>query len=448
MTRTARTAALMLSCCLAAIPAAAATLDLLQAYRAALVNDASYLGARAATEAAREAVPQAEGALLPTIALTGSRSRNSTDTTTILRKSHTDYVAEQQALTIRQQLFRPASWAQLEQAQAQTASAEASLDKELQALATRTAGAYFDILAAAVRVKSMQAQKEAYATQLAYAERALVAGTGTRTDIDDAKSRFDMATAQEIEARLAVTVLEKALAALIGERVAAASLKGIDAARIQYRLPDPPDLEQWLELAETNNPELASLRHKFTAAQSDVAKYRAGHLPTVDLIASKSISSSESNNTIGTDYNTRSVGIQFNIPLYQGGQIASSVRQAVANLEAARQQVEAARKQLEVSVTKEFSGIVQGIARIQALEQALRSAQQLVVSTRKGILAGTRSTVDVLNAQQQVASTSLDLATARYTYLVGTLRLRAAAGLLTEDDIIRANQALGADGGI
>lgn len=422
--------------------------DLLQAYRAAAGGgDATYLAAQSAADASREAVPQARAGLLPSLGISGSQSRNSLkqERSSFIggtTSNSYDYPSVGYSLSLRQPIFRLASVAQYFQAEAQVSAAEANLDKETQDLAIRVAGAYFDALLALERLDLVIAQKGFYAAQQAMAERALKAGTGTRTDIDDAKARYDMSASQEIEARNQVDVTERSLRAIVNQSVVATALRPIDPQRLKLDLPEPEFLKEWISRAENENPELRGMRANLEAAQQEINKNRAAHLPTIDLVASKSYSDSENINTFGYVNKSGSLGIQVNIPLFSGGQVNSAVRQAVAIQERARQQLEAARRQLEVNVSKEFNSVAQGVPRVRALEQATLSAEQALSSTRKGVQAGTRSSVDVLNAQQQLASTKLDLVRSRMDYVLGRLRLKAVAGSLQEADIEQVNNWL------
>lgn len=423
---------------------AAGAFDLMDAYRLAVSGDANYLVARATAEAAREALPQARAGLLPQISASASRSRNDTEQTTqnaltgrdVSRQY--DYTAKNASLNLRQPLLRLGSVANYFQAQAQVAGAEATLEKDTQVLALRVTSAYFDVLVAGERLDSVRSQKEAYAGQLVASERALAHGFGTRTDIDDARARFDMAAAQEIEAQHLWGVAERTLAGILNQRVQAATLARIDAQRLRLE-PPSEKLDAWIARAEEQNPELRAIRSNIEVAEREVDKGRAAHLPTLDLVASRTNSDSDSNTTIGTQYWTSSIGVQLNIPLYAGGQVNSAIRQARANLEKARQQYEAGRRQLEVEVAKEFGAVEQGVARVKALEQAQRSAEQALRSSRKGVEAGTRNSIDVLNALQQLSATRLELAQARTAYALGWLKLKAAAGMLGEQDVHEVN---------
>jgi outer membrane protein/protease secretion system outer membrane protein len=423
----------------------ALAIDLLQAYQAAIGGgDATFLAALSSAEASREAVPQARAGLLPSLGISGSKSKNTLEqqrSSFIGGTSGTnyDYPSVGYSLNLRQPLFRLSSLAQYYQAKAQVTASEANLDKETQDLAIRVAGAYFDALLALERLDLVIAQKGFYAAQQAMAERAVLAGTGTRTDVDDTKARYDMSVAQEIEARNQVSVTERSLKAIVNQPVVVTTLRRIDPQRLKLDLPEPESLDAWISRAEDENYELRGWRANLEAARQEVNKNRAAHLPTVDLVASKSYSDSENINTFGYVNRQGTVGIQLNIPLYSGGGVNSAVRQAVATQERVRQQLEAARRQVEVNVSKEFSSVAQGVPKVRALEQAILSAEQSLTSTRKGVLAGTRTSVDVLNAQQQLASTRLDLARSRMEYVLARLRLKAVAGSLQESDIEQAN---------
>jgi len=226
---------------------------------------------------------------------------------------------------------------------------------------------------------------------------------------------------------------------VLNQPVVAASLRPIDPQRLKLDLPEPDSVEAWISRAEEQNPELRALRANLEVARQEVMKNRAAHLPTVDLVVSRSYSDSENINTFGYVNKSNTLGIQVNIPIYSGGQVNSAVRQSLAVQERTRQQLEAARRQLEVNVSKEFNSVAQGVPKVRALEQAILSAEQALSSTRKGVQAGTRTSLDVLNAQQQAASARLDLAKARADYVMARLRLKAVTGNLLEADIEQAN---------
>jgi protease secretion system outer membrane protein len=306
----------------------------------------------------------------------------------------------------------------------------------------RVAGAYFDVLAAQDQVRFAAEQKKAYYEQWQRAAVMLDKGAGTRTDRDEAKARYDVVLAQEIDAVNAVDLAERTLASITSQPVPAAALLTLDERRVPLEAPTPASFDEWVALAENANPELGSLRYGIEVNAQEVDKQRRGHLPTIDLIAQRAFSASETVSIIGSQYNTTVVGVQFSIPLFSGGSVISAERQALAGMERARQQYEAGKRQLTLNLRREFNNVMLGITKVRALEEAYKSAQLAVASTEMGVKAGTRNNLDVLNARQQVYSTQRDLARARYDYVVARLRLKASAGTLGEGDIELVNHWL------
>jgi outer membrane protein/protease secretion system outer membrane protein len=300
--------------------------------------------------------------------------------------------------------------------------------------------AYFDALLAQDQVLLIEAQKTTYTTQLDAARKGLEAGTGTRTDIDEAQARLDLTLAQELEALQNVEYTRRRLESLMGQPVDV--LAGLDVERFNPTVPVPGLVDAWVERAEQASPELQSLRAQLDAARMEVDKAQAGHKPTLDAVAQWSRSNSDSVTNVNSRYDNKSIGLQLSVPLYAGGYVSSSVRQAVAAQERAREALEAARRDLGVRVHREFRGMTEGVLRVKALEQAVRSAEQAVLSNQKSYQAGSRTAVDVLNAQQQKTTAQRDLAQARYLYLVSRLRLQALAGYDRQVSVAQVNSAL------
>jgi len=414
-----------------AFPQAGWSMDLRQAYEAAQANDAQIRASRAGAEATRERLPQAKAQLLPNVAV--NMSRNYNDLTTTGRgllgtpvSTQTNYYSSNQSLSVRQPLYRPYQKAQVRQAQAQVADADATLERDEQNLVVRVGEAYFEALLAEDQLALILAQKNTYSTQLDAAHKGFAAGSGTRTDIDEAQARLDMTVAQELEGRQNMEFTRHRIQVLTGQPMN--ELARLEVARFQASAPVPAAVDAWIEQAETNSPELLSLRAQLEAARLEVDKARAGHLPTLDAVAQWSRTNSDNVTSVNTRYDNKSIGLQLSIPLYAGGQISSGVRQALAAQERIQEMLEATRRDLGVRVHKEFRGMNEGVLRIQALEQAVRSAEQAVQSNRRSFEAGVRTTIDVLNAEQQKTMALRDLAQARYLYLVSQLRLQSLAG--------------------
>jgi len=446
-----RRSGLMLSAFVLALTLAAPTqaLNLAQSYQLALQQDASYQAARAEAAANREAVPLAFAQLLPNLSSNLSRNRNDTNSAVpgflgaTVNNSY-DYMSSSYALVLRQPLYRKYNFAQYQQAQSQVVSAEAALDRSLQDLLVRLSGAYFEALMAQDQLALVLAQKEAYAAQLQGAKRLFASGQGTRTDIDDAQARYDMVLAQELEARQNVGYTRRQLQVIINQP--AENLALLNPARMQLVAPLPADPEDWIARGEEVNADLRAMRANIASSRQEVEKARAGHMPTVDLIAQRSRNNSANDTTIHQLYLTTQVGLQVNIPLFSGGYVSASVRQALANQDKYQQQYEAKRREIDMQIRKEFQNVAEGVYKVKALEQAERSSDQAVFSNQKGYQAGIRTQIDILNAQQQRVNVRRDLAQARYMYLMARVRLQGLVGSLNEEEINLINSWLSESG--
>ena len=407
------------------------SMDFKQVYEAALAQDASIRASRASADAGREKLPQARAGLLPQISASASRNNNNLDSTSpnLLGNPVTtndQYFSDSKTLQLRQPLVNMQRWLQFEQAKSMVAETEASLDRDLQNLVVRVAGAYFEFLMADEQLELVLAQKKMYTALVDAAKKGLAAGSGTRTDIDDAQARLDMASAQELEARQNQDQTRRQLEVLINQPVGSVAKLNVPALKLVG--PQPANLDEWTLKAEKNSPEMKAMQARLDAARREVSKSQAGHLPTLDAIAQWSNSGSENITRINSRYENKSIGLQLNVPLYSGGYVNSTIRQAVAEQTRAEESLEALRRDLGVRVHKEYRGVSEGVMRVRALEQAVRSAQQMLMSTQMSLKAGSRTQLDVLNAQQQYTLALRDLAQARLIYLMSKVRLASLAG--------------------
>jgi outer membrane protein len=202
-------------------------------------------------------------------------------------------------------------------------------------------------------------------------------------------------------------------------------------------------MEKWVENAQANSLQLVIARAGAEIADKEVARNRGGHYPTIDIVAnySKNIANGGSFGG-GSDNTNKSVGVQLNMPLFQGGGVNSKWREAEANRERANQELENARRNVAQQTRQAYLGVVSGIAQVRALQQALASSESVLQASKLGFEVGVRTNLDVLNAQQQLFSTRRDLYQAQYNYLISQLRLKAAVGMLGEEDINKVNQTL------
>lgn len=426
---------------LAAFPASA--LDLAEAYRLAQQHDATIRAARATADAGRERLPQARSQFFPNIAASASRGRNSLDTTApdLLGRettTHDRYSSSTEALTIRQPLYRKNIAAQYRQAKALVADAEAVLERDQQNLVIRVTTAYFETLLAEEQLVLVGVQKFTYTTQVDAARKGFAAGSGTRTDIDEAQARLDLTIAQELEARQNVDLARRELEVLINQPVTE-KVTPVNVARLELAPPSPASVEAWTAQAESASPELASARAQVEAARAEVEKARSGHYPTLDAQAQISRSNSENITRLNTEYRQKQISLQLTVPIFQGGYVNSQVREALALQERAENRLEEIRRDLGVRVHREFRGVTEGVLRVRALEQAVKSTTQLVTSSRRSFEAGARTRLDILNAEQQLGVAQRDLAQARFAYLIARARLKALSGALRAENIDEIN---------
>lgn len=424
-------------------PLAAA--DLLQIYREARGNDPVYASARAARDAGRESLPQGLALLLPTVSASGFTQMNNIDIDYrgALPPATRDGNTNGYSLSLTQPLFNWQSIMLYREAGFKVAQAEAVFGQAAQDLIVRVAQAYFDVLASQDTLAFIQAQKTAISEQLAQAKRNFEVGTATITDTHEAQARFDLSASQEIAAQSDLEIKKSALQQIIGklpDRLA--PLKPTSA----LNPPKPNAMEPWVASAEEQNFAVRVQEAALEIATREIERSRAGHYPTLNLVGSYGHNSASISTTgtvnIGTDSTSSTIGLQLAIPLYAGGGVNSLVRQAIANQERARQDLETARRSAAQAARQAYLGVNNGMAQVGALEQALISSQSALDSNKLGYEVGVRINIDVLNAQQQLFSTKRDLSKARYDTLVNGLKLKAAAGTLTEEDLEAVNRLL------
>ena len=281
-----------------------------------------------------------------------------------------------------------------------------------------------------------QAQKLSYERILELAQRAFDGGAGTRIDVLDVRARRDLAVAQELEAANTVRNNLRAMQAITKE--APGSLNPIDPGRLKMSA-SPLPVSKWEELASASSPEIEAARLEVQSAEQEVEKQRAGHFPTVDLVAIKKDASSETESTLNQKLHTSFIGVQVSIPFYAGGYVSASVRQAEARVELARQKLDATRSDVLLRVDKELANVEQAAVRSAALSQAVISVEESAKATAMGVIAGTRTAIEALNAQDQLLRARVELARARFLYVLSFLRLHAAAGVLSEDKLETVN---------
>ncbi|MCA1978274.1 MAG: TolC family outer membrane protein [Thiobacillus sp.] len=426
---------LTLALLLALAPAAHAV-NLSDVYRDAQAYDAQYAAARAALAAGREKTAQGRAGLLPQVSLAGNVTRNHVDSS--LPGGDVDFTANGASVNASQPLFRKQNWVVFEQGKNQAKIAELQFRAAGQDLILRVAQAYFDVLQSQDNIAFINAQKAAITEQLASARRNFEVGTATITDTHEAQARYDLAVAQEIAEQNTLNLRLRALEKLVGKPAGALDVL-VGATQMKA---ESGSIDDWAERATRGNVQAEIQRLAKAIADQEVERNRAGHYPTLDAVAGYTISNNQNFGAFQADTRNASVGLQLNLPIYQGGLVSSRVREAVANQEKARQDLEGATRDASLAARQAWLNVQSGAARVRALEQALVSSRAQLDSTKLGLTVGVRTNLDVLNAEQQVLSARRDLAGARYAYLLAGLSLKAAAGTLTPDDLAEIDRHL------
>ena len=433
-----------LTLALAMLGHAASGMNLQEIFQKALEQDATIRASRAALESGLERLPQARSQLLPQVQASMSRNRNDLDTTApnfLGQETTTNskYTSFGNSVSLRQPLFNLQRYFQYEQAKDLVLDAQATHQRNVQELVTRVGGAYMEALLTRDQLRLVQSQKQQYTAMVDAARKALAAGSGTRTDIDDAQARLDMAIASELEAKQNVDYTRRQLEILINEQIDRLSV--LDIERMSKLPRNLTSLDEWVTLALDRSPEIRSLLARRDAADKEIAKAQSGHAPTLDGVLQWSDSGNENVTRLNSRFVNSAIGVQLVVPLYQGGYVSSQVRQAVAEKTRAEEALEATRRDLGLRVHKEYRGMTEGELKVKALEQAVRSAEQLLLSTQRSRQAGARTTLDVLNAEQQLATASRDLMQARYVALISRLRLYALSGMEPDQAIAEVASA-------
>jgi outer membrane protein len=428
--------------------AAERTLTLLEVYQQALARDPVLASALNQNKAAQELIEQGKALYRPTVNFSAGANATRSDIRFIDNtgvnnpfrfQGRNEYEGYSYGLDARQPIFRKDRLVQMDQAETQVSQADKQWNLTQQDLILRVTQAYFDVLIAQDQIDLITAQKATISSQREQAQANFDVGNATITDVNESQARYDLIVAQEIAAVNAFQVAKRAVQAITGEIPEKLATVRAD---LKTNPIDQP-METWLDVTKQNNLSIQIQQDNLKLAEQDIELQRAGHYPTLDAVASYTDNYANGNPTgTGSQLKSGVIGLQLQVPLYLGGAVNSRVRQAVWNKEKALEDVEIARRQTELETQRAYLNLSTSIAQVKALEQALISSQSQVDSTKLGYEVGVRTSVDVLNAQQQLFSAKRDLLQARYNYLVNIIRLKAASGIVAEPDLADINQQL------
>jgi outer membrane protein len=419
--------------------------DLLAIYDVAHQNDPKLQQAEATYQADLEVRPQSRALLLPDFNFSVNTTDN--DQNRQYQNSNTNFIQQGQdnfnshgyQFNITQPLFNLSSFVQYQQAGVKVQQAADEVMAARQDLIVRVAQAYFNVLAAQDDLEFAQSEKKADAQQLEQTKQQYKVGLIAITDVNEAQASYDLSVAQEIQAQNSLANAREALRVITGKSYDNLQPLG---DKLPLTIPAPEDIEAWTKTALELNPQLRAAQHAAEVARQQVNLQRAGHYPTVDLLVNSGDSVSSGGSFGGNEIYSTSVGVQLNLPIFQGGLVSSKTREANDRFVAAQQTLEEQRRDTINQTRESYLGVTSNISLVKAYNQAIISNTSRLEATEAGLEVGTRTTVDVLNARRDLFASRRDYAQARYNYIVNILQLKGAAGTLTRNDLLDVNKWL------
>ncbi|WP_100643765.1 outer membrane channel protein TolC [Alteromonas facilis] len=435
--------------------------DLLQVYQQAIANDPVVNRAKADRDAAFEGISISRASLLPEISANigyTMSTRDNTDPVTIDDDGdpNTDEVFagfavfenETETLSMganfTMSLYDHARWLGLDRAELVAQQSEASYSAELQRLITRTVSAYLAVLRAKDNVEFVKAEKRAIERQLEQTRQRFEVGLTAITDVHEAQANFDNTIAQQIRAENQLELRLEELREITGKYHD--KLYVLDTEKFSAPRPAPESASEWVGIAEESNLDLLVQRFAKDIAKEDIDIANAGHYPTLSLNAEYGRTDTTVVATGGDidvpALNNQSIGVRLNVPIYQGGAVSSRTDQARFRYVAASENLELTYRQTVRSIRSSYNDVIASISTINALQQAVVSAQSALEATEAGFDVGTRTIVDVLNSTRNLFDARRNLAGARYDFIQSIVSLKQAAGNLTREDVEQINAAL------
>jgi len=426
---------------LAAVASAPSRADtnIMDVYAQARVADPELQAAEYRLRADRELKQQAFANFLPNVSGQYTVTRGPFDQTRSEQTLSVEQDAKDWSVSLTQPLFDKSIWDQRQQANHQVSQSEAEYADTEQQFVLRVAQGYFDVLSARDNVRFTEAETRALERQLDQAEQRFQVGLSAITDVHEARARYDDARARLIVAQNDLDDAREQLQTLTGK--APGKLVPLKE-ELPLKKPDPSDPEAWVKSAVQQNPALEARRQAAEVADERIDIARSGHYPTLDLRATHFDNTDNSNSLFSASTVGETYSVQLSVPIFSGFAVSSQVDQAGYNYSAALQDVEQQQRGVVRETRDQYRAVIAGLSEIEARRQAVVSAQSALDATEAGFEVGTRTIVDVLISQQQLFQAQRDLAQARYNYLLSTLRLKQAAGVLSAQDLRQINMLL------
>ncbi|MGH8640626.1 MAG: TolC family outer membrane protein [Burkholderiales bacterium] len=427
--------------CLSAVCTARAE-DLLDVYRLALENDPAIKAAAAANAAAQEARPKSLSLLLPQVSASADAGRaheEITNATGLLTNTNQRFDERGVGLNLVQSIYNHANYAQLRQADNRLVQASAEYGTAQQDLILRTVRGYLDVLAAEEHLTFARAEKKSLAERLEQARRRHQAGAATLTLVLEVQARYELSVAQEITALNALDSAREALQAIIGT---APGKLNMLVEKLPLTMPDPEDMTAWVNLALKQNLSLLAAQAAEQVAREEVTRQRAGHLPTVDLVAGLRYDTLGGGSFGARDQTVNRIGVRLNVPILNGGLVSALTREAEQRHIQANESRTQTQRTVERAARDAYRGVTAGIASVQAFKQAVTFSDAALKSVEISYEAGKRTIQDVFAAESSFYRALRDYADARYNYLLNIVRLKFVVGSLGVSDLEQMNTYL------
>ena len=419
--------------------------DLMQVYELAKTNDPAFARVEYLNRATAETKRQAFAGFLPTLMAEGEYIDTSQDIissdNSYFDSGTSDYNSTTYTISLVQPIFNYSTWKRYDQSKAQVAQAAMEYEVAKQDLMMRSAEVYFEALVAVDNLDFAKSEVASISLNNRAAEKRYSAGLATVTDLYDSRARLSTSTARVTDA----------------ENILDDSLRGVEEITGSYfydlvpckdgrtlNTPNPLDEEEWVHQALQQNPSILMKRQEVEVAAYEVKRQKAGHYPTVDLVGR--FNNRDTDGSLfggGSEVETTEVLLTAKLPLYQGGYISSRTREAKYLLKAAKRELTREERAVERLVRKAYQRVLGSIRRVEALGKAVEAQELTLKAKHKGFKSGLLTGIAVLDAERDLYYIRLDYATARYDYLLNSLRLKQGAGILQEQDLITMNEWFG-----
>lgn len=419
--------------------------DLVQIANAAWSYDGTWRAARMSWDADQQLLVQGRAALFPNVSASYGRYDNEREIEDLGLDQN--YGSEVSTFTLTQPLFRVDAWYGYKEAKSSTDIAQANFEQARQDFVLRVAQGYFGVLRAWDTLVSAKAEEKAIGRQLEQTQERFDVGLVPATDVEEAQATYDLTRVNLIVAQQQYDIARDQLETLTGQRWETLSELKDD---LPMEGPQPASMSDWIDKAQAQNPQVLAARYNSELSENTAKRQLGAQLPQVQLVAQyqhSHLSPDEENNTLAqqsslNDTETRQIGVEVSLPLFQGGGLNSRRKEAALRADAAGYQYQQALRDIIQQARSAYRTVEADALRVSARKQAIRSARSALEATQSGYEVGTRNVVDVLNAQQALFAAERDYANARYDYIINSLTLKSTTGDLQQGDLAAINQWL------